>query len=283
MAEKYESSEEATKRTFESVSKVLKKNHHTLLLRKELHCDYLLGSLHKLGGSIFGYDVGHPWLLYYIVNGLNLLRPPAGLTEADQSNIVRMLDYCRAEGGGFGGGHGQFAHLAPTYAAFLAVLSVGPAAYQLLEKEQLYRFFKRMKDGRQFHMHEHGECDLRGIYIVVIIARLLGMEADIYEGLAEEVVSCQTYEGGLTNVRGGEAHGGYTFCGVAALALMGELHRLDISRLMYWMSQRQVDVLGGFNGRTNKLIDSCYSFWVGGVFNIVNDYFKGQVSFENKL
>jgi len=52
---------------------------------------------------------------------------------------------------------------------------------------------------------------------------------------------------------------------------------------MYWLSQRQVDKLGGFNGRTNKLIDSCYSFWIGAVFNIVNDYFEGRVSFEDKL
>ena len=30
---------------------------------------------------------------------------------------------------------------------------------------------------------------------------------------------------------------------------------------------------GGFNGRTNKLIDSCYSFWQGSIFNmlIMND------------
>ena len=26
---------------------------------------------------------------------------------------------------------------------------------------------------------------------------------------------------------------------------------------------------GGFNGRTNKLVDSCYSFWVGSVFNLL--------------
>lgn len=132
-------------------------------------------------------------------------------------------------------------------------------------------------------MHENGECDLRGIYIVVIIAKMLNMEKDIYDGLADEIISCQTYEGGLTNVKGGEAHGGYTFCGVAALALMGELERLDVSRLMFWMANRQVDRLGGFNGRTNKLIDSCYSFWVGSVFNIVNNYFDGKVSFDGKL
>ena len=64
------------------------------------------------------------------------------------------------------------------------------------------------------------------------------------------------------------------------MALLGQLHKLDVSRLMEWLSQRQV-LFGGFNGRTNKLIDSCYSFWVGAVFNIVNDYFKGGVTSES--
>ena len=26
---------------------------------------------------------------------------------------------------------------------------------------------------------------------------------------------------------------------------------------------------GGFNGRTNKLVDSCYSFWQGSIFNLI--------------
>ena len=26
---------------------------------------------------------------------------------------------------------------------------------------------------------------------------------------------------------------------------------------------------GGFNGRTNKLVDSCYSFWQGSIFNLL--------------
>ena len=28
-------------------------------------------------------------------------------------------------------------------------------------------------------------------------------------------------------------------------------------------------VEGGFNGRTNKLVDGCYSFWQGGVFPLI--------------
>ena len=58
---------------------------------------------------------------------------------------------------------------------------------------------------------------------------------------------------------------------------MERLQDLDIARLMEWLSQRQVQ-FGGFNGRTNKLIDSCYSFWVGATFSIVNTYFKQGAS-----
>jgi hypothetical protein len=27
---------------------------------------------------------------------------------------------------------------------------------------------------------------------------------------------------------------------------------------------------GGFQGRTNKLVDSCYSFWQGGIFPLID-------------
>ena len=33
-----------------------------------------------------------------------------------------------------------------------------------------------------------------------------------------------------------------------------------------WAVQKQGSVEGGFMGRTNKLVDGCYSFWQGGLF-----------------
>ena len=41
--------------------------------------------------------------------------------------------------------------------------------------------------------------------------------------MAETIIESQTHEGGISNVIGGEAHGGFTFCGVAALALLNRL------------------------------------------------------------
>jgi protein farnesyltransferase subunit beta len=86
----------------------------------------------------------------------------------------------------------------------------------------------------------------------------------------------------MSNVPGGEAHGGYTFCGVAALAVLGKLEDLDVSRLLCWLSRRQSNY-GGFNGRTNKLLDSCYSFWIGSTFRIIDDYFGKKVNRGGKM
>jgi hypothetical protein len=42
----------------------------------------------------------------------------------------------------------------------------------------------------------------------------------------------QAYEGGLGGEPGNEAHGGYTFCGLAALMTAGCPHALDLQRLL---------------------------------------------------
>ncbi|KFK33122.1 hypothetical protein AALP_AA6G333700 [Arabis alpina] len=44
--------------------------------------------------------------------------------------------------------------------------------------------------------------------------------------------SCQTYEGGIAGEPGSEAHGGYTYCGLATMILINEVHRLDLDTLM---------------------------------------------------
>lgn len=89
-----------------------------------------------------------------------------------------------------------------------------------------------------------------------------------------------------------EAHGGYTFCGVAALTLLNAMHLCDIKALLVlnqplisyfsfhfdfneaflfqrWCVNKQTSFEGGFQGRTNKLVDGCYSFWQGAVFSVM--------------
>lgn len=68
--------------------------------------------------------------------------------------MKKAVGYCFNHNfGGFGGGYMQLPHLAPTYAAFLTILQLGPQAYDLLDREKLYQFFKKCKKGGKFMMH----------------------------------------------------------------------------------------------------------------------------------
>ena len=88
---------------------------------------------------------------------------------------------------------------------------------------------------------------------------------------------CRTAdEGGIGATPGEEAHGGYTFCGLAALVLLGDTSRLRVHALLDWLAQRQMGAHGGFQGRTNKLVDGCYSFWQGGAFPLVRGLLAAQ-------
>ncbi|MES1908026.1 MAG: hypothetical protein MHM6MM_001040 [Cercozoa sp. M6MM] len=86
--------------------------------------------------------------------------------------------------------------------------------------------------------------------------------------------------GGFGGVPGNEAHGGYAFCGTAALALMGALELVDVKRLMRWTVRRQMRLEGGFQGRVNKLVDACYSYWVGAIMAIVHPTSSEVSSFD---
>ena len=191
--------------------------------------------------------------------------------------------------GGFGGGVDQMPHAATTYAAVLCLclLSV-PSAVQLLEeiRWQLYPWLWSLlvdgsddddEDKGRFRMHQDGELDVRATYCVLVVAKLLNIWPDHWwrttttpttvlatpSDVANAVCRCQTWEGGLAGEPGGEAHGGYTYCGVAALYLLDSLHQLDLDSLLGWLSRRQMTYEGGYSGRSNKLVDGCYSFWQG--------------------
>ncbi|OUC45048.1 prenyltransferase and squalene oxidase repeat-containing domain protein, partial [Trichinella nativa] len=121
-------------------------------------------------------------------------------------------------------GPGQMAHLATTYAAVMALCIVGTEeAYQAIDRPALLSFLTLMKqpDG-SFSMHEDGEIDIRGAYCAAAVARITNIYNEkLFDKTAEWMIGCQTYEGGFSASPGCEAHGGYTFCGIAGLALLG--------------------------------------------------------------
>jgi protein farnesyltransferase subunit beta len=92
--------------------------------------------------------------------------------------------------------------------------------------------------------------------------------------LPQWIGRCQTHEGGLADAPGHEAHGAYAFCGLACLAILGPpkttWRYLDVPALIRWCSAQQRAPEAGFAGRTNKLVDGCYSHWVGACWSLLH-------------
>lgn len=99
--------------------------------------------------------------------------------------------------------------------------------------------------------------------------------------------SCQNYDGAFGSIPGAESHAAYTFCAVAALALLGEeADEIDDWRLGHWLAERQIPKHGGFNGRPEKVLsvrlescgwdcldpqapDVCYSWWITSALSVL--------------
>lgn len=103
-----------------------------------------------------------------------------------------------------------------------------------MTRETLYAFLMSMKqpDG-SFTMHHGGEIDIRGSYCALSVAALTNLlTPELTENCIEFICKSQTYEGGIGPYPGKEAHNGYTFCGLAALEILGGMSQLNMESLI---------------------------------------------------
>ncbi|XP_018583015.1 protein farnesyltransferase subunit beta [Scleropages formosus] len=240
-------------------------------LLREQHYVYLKRGLRYLSDAYECLDASRPWLCYWILHSLELLDKP--VPASISSDVCQFLARCQCPTGGFAGGPGQQAHLAPTYAAVNALCIIGTEeAYSVIDRQKLLEFLYSVKqpDG-SFVMHVGGEVDVRSAYCAAAVASLTNIiTPTLFEGTPGWIVSCQNWEGGLGGVPGLEAHGGYTFCGTAAMVILGKEDMLDLKSLLRWVVSRQMRFEGGFQGRCNKLVDGCYSFWQAGLLPLLH-------------
>jgi protein farnesyltransferase subunit beta len=79
------------------------------------------------------------------------------------------------------------------------------------------------------------------------------------EGVVNYIKQFQTFEDGLGPEPQCEAHGGYSFFGIATLVLLGNLEEVDTKSFLWWLVNKQIKHKVVFKVG-NKLVDSCYSF-----------------------
>lgn len=265
-------------------------------LDRKRHIQFLHKSLRKLPAPYVAADASRPWMFYWALAGLSAMNEDVSEYRERLISTVRPIQNAT---GGFGGGNGQMSHLAPTYAIILSLAMVGgQEALDIIDRKAMWRWLGALKqpDGG-FQMSVGGEQDVRGAYCAATVITLLDLPLDLSReslawshgctslltNLPEWLSRCQTFEGGLSCRPDVEAHGAYAFCVLACLCILGDPHimipkYLDVPRLISWLSARQYAPEGGFSGRTNKLVDGCYSHWVGGCWPLLQASLDGPSS-----
>ncbi|ESP05433.1 hypothetical protein LOTGIDRAFT_103205 [Lottia gigantea] len=174
-------------------------------------------------------------------------------------------------------------HIADTYTALSSLVILGDDLSKL-NKRAISAGLRALqqKDGSFCAVPEGSENDMRFVFCASCICYILndwsGMDID---RAVEYIKKSVTYEGAIGQGPGLEAHGGPTFCAIASLTLMGKLQstftQKELKRLKRWCIFRQSS---GFNGRPNKVVDTCYSFWVGATLKILEIFELSDAEFN---
>ncbi|WVO15378.1 hypothetical protein L204_103035 [Cryptococcus depauperatus] len=283
-------------------------------LRKTEHMSFLASTFFQLPGKYVSLDASRPWLVFWTIHSLDLLG--VVLDQDTKDRIVSTILHFLSPIGGFAGGpaNSQLPHLLPTYASVCSLAIAGSkndnGGWMELAnaRQSIYDFFMTCKrpDGG-FVVCEGGEVDVRGTYCLLVVATLLDLlTPELLHNTDKFISACQTYEGGFacssfpfplstppsdapatdsfSRVSMAEAHGGYTSCALNSYFLLSSVpfsnfpHSIDASAALRWTVLQQGDAIegGGFRGRTNKLVDGCYSWWVGGGAPVAEEIVKRQ-------
>lgn len=142
-----------------------------------------------------------------------------------------------------------------------------------------------------------------GTYCLLVVATLLDIiTPELLHNVDKFIAACQTFEGGFAcssyafddshRVAMAEAHGGYTSCSIFSHFLLSSVQPpkrlkslpesypvpIDVDSALRWnaLMQGEASEAGGFRGRSNKLVDGCYSWWVGGSFPVLEELHRRQ-------
>eukprot|EP01095_Lingulamoeba_sp_RSL-Kostka_P001675 TRINITY_DN12450_c0_g1_i2.p1 TRINITY_DN12450_c0_g1~~TRINITY_DN12450_c0_g1_i2.p1 ORF type:complete len:353 (-),score=116.45 TRINITY_DN12450_c0_g1_i2:111-1169(-) len=166
----------------------------------------------------------------------------------------------------------DYSHIANTYVA-LALLKILGDDFGRINREAILTSLLEMQleDGSYSSQVIGSESDMRFVYCASAICGMLkdfsGMNVD---KAVEYIKNSQSFDGVFAQGFEQEGHGGSSYCALASLKLMNRLDEIDNKeQIVDWLTSRQIS---GFQGRINKVADSCYSWWVGASLNLLDSF-----------
>lgn len=168
----------------------------------------------------------------------------------------------------------RIGHLAMTYTGIAILLALGDDLSRL-DREAIVKGVAATQrpDGSFSAWLDGNEHDMRFVYCAASICTMLDDWGTVNRALMKEyILKSVRYDYGVSQHMEMESHGGTMYCAIAALEMSGQLHALPermLEGMKRWLVMRQED---GFQGRPNKLVDTCYSFWIGAALKILDAF-----------
>nr|CAH7742850.1 unnamed protein product [Callosobruchus chinensis] len=259
----------------------------------EMHKIYLTFILNgKMPSYCSSLDTNRAVLMYFAVGGLDILNSLESITDDRKKSIIDWIYSLQIINdtdlaSGFQGSTNlntienrgentlyKWAHIANTYAC-LATLLMLRDNLERVNRHTIINSLRALQlpNGSFKGAVDGVESDMRFVFCAASICYILNDWSGIdVELMVDFILNSISYDGGIGQGPELESHCGSTFCAVASLALSGNLDRLtraQFDNLRRWLLFR---FDGGFNGRPNKPVDTCYSFWTGGALKILDAY-----------
>ncbi|KAL3866453.1 hypothetical protein ACJMK2_043749 [Sinanodonta woodiana] len=277
---------------------------------KQKHVQFFVRCLQVLPQRYSGLDTSRMTVAFFAISGLDMLGSLSAI-EKDRENIIEWIyalqvlpdrDESNLKMCGFRGSttigssfsqkEGKIitlydsGHIAMTYTALATLLILGDDLSRISKKAVLAGLKNlQLPDGSYYPVPEGSENDMRFVYCASCISYILddwsGMDV---ERAVQYIKNSMSYEGAIGQGPDLEAHGGSTFCAIASLALMNRLEHTftpkKFQKLKRWCLFRQQS---GFDGRPNKPVDTCYSFWVGATLKLLDVYDLSNAKFNRSF
>ncbi|KAB0801565.1 hypothetical protein PPYR_03751 [Photinus pyralis] len=262
------------------------------VLNRKVHIKYLLRFLEGLPSEFTSCDTTRITIAYFIISSLDILNS-LNLVDAERRNHIiewiYSLQVVNDEDlvSGFQGSSTvntlfnrnsnslyKWSHLAGTYCGLCSLIILGDDLSKV-NRGAIIKSLKSLQltDGCFTGAKSGTENDMRFLFMAASICYILNdwsaIDATKAIGFIKNSIS---YDYGIGQGPELESHGGSSYCAVATLCLINKLNVLStmqIEGLRRWLLNRQVT---GFQGRPNKPIDTCYSFWVGAALKMLNAF-----------
>lgn len=242
---------------------------------KEKHVKYFLKHLEVLPTPYSSQDTNRLTILYFclgsldILNSIDLIKNKKEIIEFIYSLQIKDEKKGGFIGGTFLQGDSKYykSHITMTYVALCCLLILQDDLTRVSKKEIISSLKYLQNESGCFEAtYQGGDTDMRFTFCACAISWLLKDFSGInIEKTVEYIKESNRYDFSYPHEIGLEGHGGYTYCALSSLYLLGKLE--PNINLIEWLLFRQE--IGGFNGRPHKDQDTCYSFWVGASLSLL--------------